>query len=212
MDNSVNRINYIDVAKGIVISLMVLCHCGFSGPGRVWIYSFHMPFFFFVSGFLKSINQKTRSISEIFSKLLLTLIIPFFIFSLIYCFGSNGIQDWGYIIYGSRNSLAEAKCATPMWFLPCFFLSSLLFDCLIKIRVSIIRVCLILLSGLIGVVLSISAFKPSMGYPFSFDVSLIGLCLMGAGFYLNRHNRLINDRRGLILVCMGGGRKYTRIS
>ena len=39
-----------DVLKGIAIILVIIGHCDF-GPFRAFIYSFHMPLFFFVTGY-----------------------------------------------------------------------------------------------------------------------------------------------------------------
>lgn len=47
------RLDYIDMAKGFAIALMVFGHT-FSTyqntPIMVWIYSFHMPLFFLTTG------------------------------------------------------------------------------------------------------------------------------------------------------------------
>jgi len=51
-----NRIDYLDIAKGIGIILVYIGHCYIGERTQTlsnviyWIYSFHMPFFFFVSG------------------------------------------------------------------------------------------------------------------------------------------------------------------
>ena len=50
-----NKIQWIDVAKGIAIIFVVLGHC-VSGQTFIWVYSFHIPLFFFISGYL-SINS-----------------------------------------------------------------------------------------------------------------------------------------------------------
>lgn len=42
----------ISVAKGLAILLMVLAHAGFPEYGNRMIYMFHMPLFFFISGYL----------------------------------------------------------------------------------------------------------------------------------------------------------------
>lgn len=46
-----NRIEYIDIAKGLGMILVVVGHCinGKTFPGT-WINSFHMPLFFILSG------------------------------------------------------------------------------------------------------------------------------------------------------------------
>lgn len=41
----------VSIAKGIAILLMVLAHSGFYSYGCLWINIFHMPLFFFFSGF-----------------------------------------------------------------------------------------------------------------------------------------------------------------
>ena len=45
------RIEYIDIAKGIAIILMIMGHvCSYGSWKRNIIYSFHMPLFIIVSG------------------------------------------------------------------------------------------------------------------------------------------------------------------
>ncbi len=46
------RIAWCDWAKAILIFFMVLCHAGLRGVSREIIYSFHMPAFFIISGYL----------------------------------------------------------------------------------------------------------------------------------------------------------------
>ena len=50
---SPKRLHYIDIAKGIGILLVALAHNDLAGYAPFlyhWIYSFHMPLFFFLSG------------------------------------------------------------------------------------------------------------------------------------------------------------------
>lgn len=62
------RIKYLDIAKGIGIILVVWAHA--KGPYERYIYQFHMPLFFIISGFLHNdrntvkqfIKSKTKSI------------------------------------------------------------------------------------------------------------------------------------------------------
>ena len=44
------RINYLDIAKGIGIILVVWAHA--RGPFMSYMYQMHMPFFFLISGLL----------------------------------------------------------------------------------------------------------------------------------------------------------------
>ena len=52
------RINWIDVAKGIGIFIIVLGHVLKTGFLRQLIFSFHVPFFFLLSGVTLNTNQK----------------------------------------------------------------------------------------------------------------------------------------------------------
>lgn len=113
-----SRIEYIDIAKGLGILLVYIGHCEIGTTNLTpiirWIYSFHMPLFFFISGLLFKLKSHTSHLIFIQRKLI-SLWIPYFIFSvynwcLLYCFvGSPGnvmITGWG------RN---------PLWFIPILF-------------------------------------------------------------------------------------------
>lgn len=60
------RENTLDIAKGIVIILMVIGHC-YSTQNEIlyMIYAFHMPFFFIVSGLLYGKNVEMKTINLI---------------------------------------------------------------------------------------------------------------------------------------------------
>ena len=57
------RLEYIDIARGIGIVLVVLGHClsQLDGSLRTFIYSFHMPLFFTLAG----MTHKTTECSDI---------------------------------------------------------------------------------------------------------------------------------------------------
>ncbi len=122
------RLAYIDLAKAVAITLMILCHCGFQNIATVWIYAFHMPFFFIVSGYLSEGKTHKESFHKWLQSKVSALFVPYLLFALIYCFGTKGYIDWCYILYASRDSIQSAQAFTPLWFLPCFFLSSVLYE------------------------------------------------------------------------------------
>ena len=81
------RIHFIDVAKGIAISLVVLGHCAVTALGdhsRLFytIYAFHMPFWFFLSGILYS----TKDWKTFFSGKVKALLLPYLFFSIVNVF------------------------------------------------------------------------------------------------------------------------------
>lgn len=83
----------IDVMKGIGILLVILGHCmpdfpvniledPLSSEVRRFIYTFHMPMFFFCSGFVCGITPK-KPLNKELSARLWRLVVPYFIFSLV---------------------------------------------------------------------------------------------------------------------------------
>lgn len=85
MIDRVQRINWIDWSKVFAIYLVALGHLlgntGMEGYLHNCIYLFHMPFFFFVSGYLlKSNDQKFEAyLKQSFKK----LIVPYILLNLI---------------------------------------------------------------------------------------------------------------------------------
>lgn len=79
-----NKNNYFSIAKGIGIILMVMGHCGAPDLLVKFIYLFHMPLFFFCSGyFLKDIN-KTNTLFQTYKKRFKGIYVKFVIWSLIF--------------------------------------------------------------------------------------------------------------------------------
>ena len=71
------RIEWVDIAKGIAIIAMIIGH---GCPKRAivsFIFSFHMPLFFILSGIVYKTNSK-----GMVSKKIKSLIVPYFIFSI----------------------------------------------------------------------------------------------------------------------------------
>ena len=76
------RIDWIDLTKGIAIFLMVCGHTSIPLSISNWIWSFHMPLFFIISGILFNAT-KYPNFNLFIKKRGKTLIIPYIIFSLI---------------------------------------------------------------------------------------------------------------------------------
>ena len=88
-----SRLDYIDLAKGVVILLVVAGHIiegnfyrAEKEPLHVFIYAFHMPLFFLLSGYVAGLTQK-RLQGQSFGKWLWrkvhTLLIPYFVWKLL---------------------------------------------------------------------------------------------------------------------------------
>lgn len=117
------RLEYIDVSRGIVILLMVLGHLApFDGHVFRIIFSFHMPFFFFVSGYCSSLAWKNTGFFPFLCKISGRYIVPNICYSIILIVIGYvkpiSVSDGLYYIF--INPLHE-------WFLPALFLAQFFF-------------------------------------------------------------------------------------
>lgn len=177
------RITYVDICKALGIYLVVLDHIMPNTPKlRAIIGAFHMPLFFILSGYTTSIK---KSYKEYCLSRIKSLIIPYFIWAIL--FSTYSIKNLLYILYGSNKSLGVAGSNAVLWFLPCLFISDLLAN-------AILRICGNCKNILIPIVLSLFSLGYELkmlhtfnyGYPWSFDIALVGCGFVLFG-YLLRH-------------------------
>lgn len=82
-ESKTNRISWIDVLKGIGIILVVIGHTSKDNFMVDWLYTFHMPLFFALSGYLWSQSNSTSSFSVFLQKRIKTLLWPFVFFRIV---------------------------------------------------------------------------------------------------------------------------------
>jgi len=79
-----NRNNYLSTAKGIGIILMVMGHCGVPEPFGKFIYQFHMPLFFFCSGFFMKDILNLHNLYDYYIRRFKGIYIKFLFWSLLF--------------------------------------------------------------------------------------------------------------------------------
>ena len=80
------RIEWIDIAKSLGIFLVVIGHTGinvFMPSVSKWIYSFHMPLFYFISGMMFNGDKYSSDFCLFFKKRFKSLIFPYILFNTI---------------------------------------------------------------------------------------------------------------------------------
>ena len=78
------RIEWIDIAKSLGIFLVVIGHTGinvFMPSVAKWIYSFHMPLFYFISGMMFNGDKYSSNFCLFFKKRFQSLIFPYILFN-----------------------------------------------------------------------------------------------------------------------------------
>ena len=74
------RLPYVDVAKGFAIWLMILGHFNVGDLLHTYIYSFHIPLFFFISGMF---FRNNKPFFQNLESAVRGLLLPYFFFSII---------------------------------------------------------------------------------------------------------------------------------
>lgn len=102
------RLNYIDIVKGLAIFSVVLGHVYRGNVVQNWIYSFHMPLFFFVSGWLLNAEHSLENGYKFFVvKKIRKFLIPYMFFLLV-----------NYAYWCVIESHFRLFDQGPLWFLP----------------------------------------------------------------------------------------------
>lgn len=130
--DSIKRLDYLDMAKGFGIFFVALGHMEDISTGtRVWISSFHMPLFFFISGILMAVkDEPSKDIRDTVKKRFRGLIIPYLWFSLSYfiidILNLNVVHniDLHTFIVDTIDSLTFYGMSV-LWFLPAMFLATI---------------------------------------------------------------------------------------
>jgi len=187
---SIKRLNWIDMAKGFAMLLVMFGHAPMSLRIRAEIYTFHLPLFFFMSGYLFS-NVKYNDFLSFFKKRFITIGIPYFCFSFIeyiYFFVANNKQHVSPLksLIGTLIPLRFNNGTLhngTLWFIVCLFMAELIFFLIVKVSKNDkykISVCLVG-CAIIGVFYNIYIKKP---LPYSIDVSFFAVVFYGIGYLI----------------------------
>ena len=181
MSDTKKRLDYLDMTKGLGMILVLIGHLQgdsiftfspYIQPLCVFIFSFHMPMFFIVSGILLAIkNDEVKPLKEVAKSRFRGIMIPYLWFSLFYLIvvvaalikGEVAVQTlylniW-YVISGYGMNV--------LWFLPALYLGELLFIFLRRrIRDHIPFITVVVLSN--AIVYFLSYFVGIAKYPTPF--------------------------------------------
>ncbi len=189
------HIQWIDIAKGIGIICVVYAHI-FNNIASEIIYSFHMPLFFFLGGYL---HRPKNDFVNFFQSKYYHLIVPFITyflitFSLLEIFLlNNSIKEILVIIYKGVGGWMSTY-----WFPICFFLTQQFFNYIIVKAKKNLPV--IILSCLLVAYLDSYLFSNyHTRIPWSINVTFYSIVLFSIGYWYKSYKELI-DREYKILI------------
>lgn len=147
------RIEYVDIYRGIGIILMIMGHIGFGGKFDIWIHAFHMPMFFFISGFLH--KEKMMDMKTFLKKKAKSLLLPYLTFGIfnyiIYLIMNQKIFDLYAILHLVTDNTNGLPISGALWFLTALFFVDVIVFLLEKyVRNKKIKIVIIMLLMIVG--------------------------------------------------------------
>lgn len=156
--STVKRIDYIDIVKGITIILMIIGHVS-NIPTilRTFIFSFHMPLFFIISGYTFKKKKQTKLLKSSIRRLIIPYLltgITMLILNIIISIKNQEIKNILNLIKNSFLSIlwgsgAREICPTgiqpigAIWFLLAMFWGGLIFNSILQTKRPIIWILII---------------------------------------------------------------------
>ena len=195
MENTCSRKIYVDLIKAFGIIFVVLGHANFANDYiKEWLYSFHMALFFFATG----LTLKNSKFDTIYiSKKIQALLVPFFIWALIY--SGYSLKRLPYLLYGSYWSINEANSLSSLWFLPTMFVALIYAQLILKIK----NKALLFLGMVVFFLLGVFLPHFSKGYVFGADVAFLGAFFILCGFLVEKNKIVaVGKRVCCLLACL----------
>lgn len=139
LSQETKRIHWIDIAKAITIFLVIVGHTLRGGEVQKVIYSFHIAAFFMLSGMTCKVRDAKKQIKKDFLRIMVPYylfgIISIFLFLVLGKFAAGQLDlDVEPSFWNEIGDLLRAcpknnrlKFNMPLWFLPCLFVTKLLY-------------------------------------------------------------------------------------
>lgn len=216
MDNTIKNfqnILWVDYAKFFGIFLMIFGHI-ISIDSHIYnfIYLFHMPLFFILSGYL----YKKRSKKENFTKILWGLLIPYYIYQFLYlplrisdlvlCHNTPFLETLIKTLYGiffvsnNNTSFFITNCS-PCWFIICIVILKSTFNFL---RIKPLN---LLIVSIFAILISKILIQDKIWILFCIDCAILALPYFALGVYIKEKKvkiSLINNKYFLSIIIITG--------
>ncbi|WP_270573426.1 acyltransferase family protein [Bacillus glycinifermentans] len=203
------RIDWIDVSKGLGIILVVLGHTPTTDWLKTFIFSFHMPLFFFLSGLVY--HDANMTFLSFLYKKVKTLLLPYFIFSALaylfwffverhFTFSGSADVDPLVPFKGIFYSMPDDYMLThnpALWFLTCLFVVEMLFFVMRNGLKARYVVFIVMLCALLSY-FNYQYFEIKL--PWNIEVALTALSFYTAGYFLKHDLRNVKHRKALLIA------------
>lgn len=188
-EGSSNRVELLDFLRGAAMILVLLQHARV--PYGEYILAFHMPLFFVLSGYTQAVMDKQQRFSRYFAARFCRLVIPYFLFeganlllwsaSLIRHGGWQDVTEAVYAIAACLNTEGYTGYYGRLWFLPCMFVSEILFFAVKKLCRGK-RPLTALFSALLLMISWYTSCQLPGRLPFTLDTAFMAAAFLTAGY------------------------------
>jgi acyltransferase len=185
---SSRKLAWLDILRGIAVLLVIIHHSGFPILGR-FILAFHMPLFFFISGFLyrHTLAHKT-SFMEYFTKNFRRLMIPYFLYLIIDFLIQYAVSGGNFNL--KADLVNRLYYMHVFWFIPCLFVAHNMFHLLHKSTLSSSKEgkeTFYFVIAVSSIFFSYTINKVTENYlPITLDMSFMALAFLAVGTLLYR--------------------------
>ena len=195
------RVVWIDQLKGVAFFFVILGHANVHATFESWIYSFHMPIFFFLTGLNFNIEKlaQTKPL-DFFKKLTLRLLVPYVWLQLLsMCLRFVQKTVIGHvetpaalymrgIVYG-HSRMADAP-SNPLYFVLVLFAAEALLYCIIKLT----KGSRFFVFALSLALLPVSLFTEHVRLPWHINVVPAVACMILCGNLIGRLYRANEEK------------------
>ena len=198
---SSQRESYIDVVRGLAIIFVVLGHLGMPAFAHSFIYGFHMPLFFILSGYLYSSSKQTNvpflQYTHIKAR---AYLFPYVILALVNFFANLLMEKvqlspsdlWIsskshlYWLLLTNDAYGISPNCEALWLLPCFFLVSVGFY-LIQKQSTLVRSALMFVLCLLQAIFIVG----NVQLPWHLNILPVCILFVYVGWFI-RHYKLLD--------------------
>ena len=206
------RLVWLDIMRAFLIIFMVIGHS--TSPLVIYIYLFHMPAFFILSGF--TFDMDRYKLKDFILKKTITILLPAVLINLIYIFFYSILQELGLynFIQAGENIQLEKRilaffqhCTTTdlggaTWFLFVLYEVEIIYGILAKSK-KILKKNGVTLLGLILGMVGYYFVTRHIILPYYFDLALLACLYYGIGFLIAQKNVIENiDNKILFPICI----------
>ncbi|RHF91387.1 acyltransferase family protein [Phocaeicola plebeius] len=166
------RIEELDITKAIGIIMVVVGHTQLPTFMSNFIWSFHMPLFYIISGIILS-QKKYTSFKLFLTRKIRTLIIPYIIFSIIIFEGYKLLS-----LPINNHPIQEVISGwygIALWFLPNLFLTELIFFYIMKLNKKLV-ISILCILAILGYIIG-----PGV-VPYKLTTLCPSICFLGIGY------------------------------